>query len=504
MNFTDNGLLEASGALKILGPNSYVTDLYPTETIAAAGTSVARTSAAQYDFYTGLVTTATDVDNNVSTVTEYDALGRPTKVRNAANTALESWTRTEYDDVNRRVVVRSDIDAIGDGRKVATQFYDQLGRVRLAKTLEDAATQSPYNETDGIKVQTRYLTSGTYTYQLTSNPYRAATSTAETDATGNIVSRSDYMPYGEEITGLGGRSANDKYVSDDVRQGFTGYINDVETGLDFAQARIYSDKLGRFFGTDPLLSTGQLDKPQSWNRYSYVVNRPFVFVDPAGMYICTASQTQCEKFEAALQKAKDALKNIKDPKEFKKVERSLSVYGEAGVKNGVTVGLATKPIKGVEIPEGETQVAGTLTAKTKDNPTGQNIRVLIKDSAFDSDSLFGTIAHEGTHAADGADWIKSGFRKSMNPTEYQTEFAAFETESLVYQAAGVPKATFTIESNKPLPRFVMSRQDIWNEQWPSWSSVDMTVADRRKIHIDNYLEFQKGYELTEKSKKKAF
>ena len=43
--------------------------------------------------------------------------------------------RTEYDDQNRIVVVRSDIDAIGDGRKVTSQFYDQLGRVRLTKSL---------------------------------------------------------------------------------------------------------------------------------------------------------------------------------------------------------------------------------------------------------------------------------------------------------------------------------------------------------------------------------
>src|SRR5690606_38651726 len=104
----------------------------------------------------------------------YDDLGRPIKVRNAAGTTLESWTVTEYDDVNRRVVVRSDLEAKGDGKKVATQFFDQLGRVRLAKTLEDAATQSATNETDGIKVQTRYTTtydSGSgdgFTYQLTS------------------------------------------------------------------------------------------------------------------------------------------------------------------------------------------------------------------------------------------------------------------------------------------------------------------------------------------------
>ena len=160
-----------------------VTGLYPTQIISAYTTSMAKTSSLAYDFYTGAVTTATDVDNNVSVVTEYDALGRPTKVRSAANTALESWTRTEYDDVNRRVVVRSDLETIGDGRKVATQFYDQLGRVRLAKTLEDVATQSPYNETDGIKVQTRYQTGNPNSYQLSSNPYRASSATSETDLT---------------------------------------------------------------------------------------------------------------------------------------------------------------------------------------------------------------------------------------------------------------------------------------------------------------------------------
>jgi hypothetical protein len=106
----------------IQGPNGPVTDLYPTQTVAAYGTSIARTSSAVYDFYTGLVTTATDVDNNVSMVMIYDDFGRPTKVRTAANTPLESWTQTEYDDVNRRVVVRSDLETIGDGKKVATQF----------------------------------------------------------------------------------------------------------------------------------------------------------------------------------------------------------------------------------------------------------------------------------------------------------------------------------------------------------------------------------------------
>ena len=165
----------------IQGPTGPVTDLYPTQTIVAYGTNVARTSTATYDFHTGLVTSATDVDNGVTSATEYDVLGRPVRSIAAVGTLLEMWTRTEYDDFSRRVIVRSDLETKGDGRKVAVQHYDRLGRVRLSRTLENIATEDPTNESHGIKVQTRYDTSIPNSYQLTSNPYRAATATAATN-----------------------------------------------------------------------------------------------------------------------------------------------------------------------------------------------------------------------------------------------------------------------------------------------------------------------------------
>ena len=160
--------------------NGY-SSLYPTQTITAYGSSVARIMTAAYDLYTGLVTTATDVDNNLSVATEYDILGRPTKVRTAADTPLESWTRTEYGDAARRVIVRSDLETIGDGKKVAVQHYDQLGRVRLSRSIENILTEDPYNEAHGIKVETRYQTGNPNSYQLASNPFRAPTATAATN-----------------------------------------------------------------------------------------------------------------------------------------------------------------------------------------------------------------------------------------------------------------------------------------------------------------------------------
>jgi RHS repeat-associated protein len=159
--------------------NGY-TGLYPTQTVSAYGTAIQRTSTAVYDFYTGLATSVTDVDNNVTSATEYDALGRPLKSKAAVGTPLEIWTRMEYDDVARRVITRSDVETKGDGKKIAVQHYDQLGRVRLSRSIENAATEDPYNEQHGIKVQTRYQAGNPYSYQLSSNPYRAATSATAT------------------------------------------------------------------------------------------------------------------------------------------------------------------------------------------------------------------------------------------------------------------------------------------------------------------------------------
>lgn len=154
------------------------TGLYPTESYAAFGTTVQRKTTQAYDFDTGLTTTSTDADNNVSATTDYDAFGRPTLVTAAAGKPEETRTATQYSDAARRVVVRQDLAAAGDGKLVSVRHYDQLGRIRLSRRLEDSAAESATDETDGIKVQTRYSVSGSNGYQLVSNPYRAATSGA--------------------------------------------------------------------------------------------------------------------------------------------------------------------------------------------------------------------------------------------------------------------------------------------------------------------------------------
>jgi RHS repeat-associated protein len=97
------------------------------------------------------------------------------------------------------------------------------------------------------------------------------------------TTRHDYLPFGEELIGIGLRASTPGYTDEGLRQQFTGYERDDETGLDYAQARYYSNIAGRFTSPDPLLSSGAVEEPQSWNRYSYVGNRPLNVTDPSGL-----------------------------------------------------------------------------------------------------------------------------------------------------------------------------------------------------------------------------
>ncbi|MGD9628011.1 MAG: RHS repeat domain-containing protein [Pyrinomonadaceae bacterium] len=102
---------------------------------------------------------------------------------------------------------------------------------------------------------------------------------------GAIVSRRDFMPFGEELDADGTcRTTGQKYgQTDSVRQKFTGYQKDDETGLDFAEARMYQNLHGRFTAIDPLLASGKSANPQTFNRYVYVMNRPLILTDSTGL-----------------------------------------------------------------------------------------------------------------------------------------------------------------------------------------------------------------------------
>jgi RHS repeat-associated protein len=113
------------------------------------------------------------------------------------------------------------------------------------------------------------------------------------DQTGTLANlkRHDYLPFGEEL--FAGRTAPIGYSGGDgVRQQFTSKERDNETGLDYFLARYYGATQGRFTSADPLNASARRQNPQTWNRYSYVLNRPLSLIDPNGMHDCSP-QTPC-------------------------------------------------------------------------------------------------------------------------------------------------------------------------------------------------------------------
>jgi RHS repeat-associated protein len=90
------------------------------------------------------------------------------------------------------------------------------------------------------------------------------------DAAGTVVGRMDYGPFGERLS-----------ASTVGHNSFAGLFRDGEAGLDYAEARSYQVRTGRFSAPDPVYAG--LFAPQGWNRYSYALNSPLAFVDPTGL-----------------------------------------------------------------------------------------------------------------------------------------------------------------------------------------------------------------------------
>ncbi|NLT24050.1 MAG: RHS repeat-associated core domain-containing protein [Syntrophorhabdus sp.] len=96
-----------------------------------------------------------------------------------------------------------------------------------------------------------------------------------TDDKGNTKETIDYHPFGTYRVrqDLDASFPNTNYT-------FTGQEDDDETGLYNYNARLYDPELGRFISADSLVpEPGNL---QAFNRYSYCVNNPLVYMDPSG------------------------------------------------------------------------------------------------------------------------------------------------------------------------------------------------------------------------------
>lgn len=202
----------------------------------------------------------------------YDAESHQKEFFSASNQTSAPDGAYHYDGEGRRVkkVV---------GIEVTIFVYNASGKLAA----EYSTTVAPIEQ-----AKVRYLTSD-----------HLGSPRVITDQNGAVTSRKDFTAFGEEVTSsqrVGGGTNGNGYDPPNVRQDYTGYEKDNESGLEFAKARYYNTGHGRFTSVDPLTASAAIKNPQTFNRYSYVLNSPFEFTDPLGLMPggCGADRSSCE------------------------------------------------------------------------------------------------------------------------------------------------------------------------------------------------------------------
>lgn len=197
-----------------------------------------------------------------------DGLGKPftydaeNRQISAGTTGSTDYTSYTYDGEGRRV--RKTV-----GGTPTLYVYDAFGRLAA----EYGSVNAP--------VATSFLV-----------PDHLGSTRLTLDELGQVATRHDYLPFGEELPATAAFLRADYNGADQsVRHRFTGKERDLESGLDFFQARYNSGALGRFSAVDPTVDVkASIPDPQRWNRYAYTRNSPLKYLDPDGRAITYANR----------------------------------------------------------------------------------------------------------------------------------------------------------------------------------------------------------------------
>jgi RHS repeat-associated protein len=174
-----------------------------------------------------------------------------------------------------------------------TTVYIFSGSKVIAEYVNGAAVNSPTREyvySGSQLIATHEGTSLKFHHQDHLSRRVTSDGTSGSQTYGQKIAESGHFPYGESWYESGGTN---KFK-------FTSYERDSESGNDYAMARFYINRFGRFCSPDPL--AGSTGNPQSLNRFAYVTSDPVNFTDPLGLCIyysrCDDETEKCTTEEA--------------------------------------------------------------------------------------------------------------------------------------------------------------------------------------------------------------
>ncbi len=177
-------------------------DAFPQTHKQAFGTSNQLQTDFTYDRYTGRVKQATAyrspaVQSTFATKTDYtyDVFGRALSTTQTGSSPglsdLKRSTATTYNDGQRNLVSRKDLNTLGDVLLQSSQFFDQKYRPASSLGIDD-------NGAFGIRSDQNYLATTSGSHALSSTPYRTTADATfgwnytQTDTTGRTTASSHY------------------------------------------------------------------------------------------------------------------------------------------------------------------------------------------------------------------------------------------------------------------------------------------------------------------------
>ena len=294
-----------------------------------------------------------------------------------------------------------------------------------------------------------------------------------TNASGQVVGRHDFLPFGEELA---------PQIPPPEKRLFVGQERDAETGFDHFLARELAGNVGRFNTPDPL--GGRLADLQSQNKYAYARNNPLRFLDPTGLYMvdegcwddewCTREATRFENVRRNNLASKDPL-----------VARAAAAYGNPGVPNGYVVHFGKRGAKQENCRKGASScVKGDLVADEKTQRFYFDKNVYFKGGLND-ETFQREIVHEGSHIADDFDFLysydpKTGmFDSAANFTPYMTEMKAFFAGNAV---GTTPYVAGSCSSN-----MCPYRLEPGGNILLTYDTIDLLLKDPRNPYLANGL-----------------
>lgn len=236
---------------------------------------------------------------------------------------------------------------------------------------------------------------------------------AEADAQGSIIATFDYAPYGTQAMGTPPNGP-----------GYTGHVNDPDTGLIYMQHRYYDSTTGRFLSVDAVPpAAGNLT---SFNRYSYVGDNPIMRIDPTGDYLCGGSKAQCSKISTALSDTATAASKLPAGSKGQGILNDVvAFYGKEGVDNHVNVAFGPA--------NGNNSITETKGNSPEDRVTTItfNLKSIAVAGSYPGTNtkteLAGAVAHEGQNGITG----RFFGQPSNHATLFNTEVKGFTAQSFI-------------------------------------------------------------------------